>query len=86
MIDSTLASNNSSSFRENVLERIQKLIMAIDDKILIEILQYDINREGAKIPALLSGKIDKYESFTGKEKLASDLVKCMNKLNLLIHL
>ena len=60
--------------------------MAIDDKILIEILQYDINREGAKIPALLSGKIDKYESFTGKEKLASDLVKCMNKLNLLIHL
>ena len=34
--------------------------MTIDDKIRIEKLQYDINREAAKISALSSGKIDKY--------------------------
>ena len=35
--------------------------MAIDDKIRDEKLQYDINREAAKISALSSEKIDKYE-------------------------
>ena len=33
--------------------------MTIDDKIKDEHLQYDINREGAKISALSSGKNDK---------------------------
>ena len=33
----------------------------IDDKIRDEKLQYDSNRETAIIPALSSGKIDKYE-------------------------
>ena len=33
--------------------------MTIDDKIRGEKLQYDINREPAKISALPSGKIDK---------------------------
>ena len=32
-----------------------------DDKIRDDILQYDINREAAKISALLSGKVVKYE-------------------------
>ena len=32
--------------------------MTIDDKIRGEKLQYDINREAAKISALSSGKID----------------------------
>ena len=41
--------------------------MAINDKIRDEKLKYDINRKTAKISALLSGKIDKYEYFTGKE-------------------
>ena len=36
--------------------------MTIDDQIRDEKLQYDINREAAKIPALSSGKIDKYEN------------------------
>ena len=40
--------------------------MAINDKIRDEKLQYDINREAAKISILSSGKIDKYEYFTGK--------------------
>ena len=35
--------------------------MTIDDKIGDEKLQYDSNREPAKISALSSGKIDKYE-------------------------
>ena len=35
--------------------------MTIDDKISNEKGQYDINRDGAKIPALLSCKIDKYD-------------------------
>ena len=37
--------------------------MAIEDQIKGEKLQYDINREAAKISALSSGKIDKYESY-----------------------
>ena len=37
-----------------------------------EKLQYDINREAAKISALSSGKIDKYEYLTGEEILSSN--------------
>ena len=43
--------------------------MTTDDKIRDEKLQQDINREAAKISALSSGKIDKYEYLTGKEIL-----------------
>ena len=46
--------------------------MTIDDKIKDEKLQYNINREEAKISALSSGKIDKYEYLTGEEILKSD--------------
>ena len=48
IINTTLALDNSLRFRKNLLERIQKLIMTIDDKIKDEKLQYDINREAAK--------------------------------------
>ena len=41
--------------------------MAIEDQIKDEKLQYDINREVAKISALSSGKIDKYEYLTGED-------------------
>ena len=34
--------------------------MTIEDQIRNEKVQYDINREAAKISALSSGKIDKY--------------------------
>ena len=37
-----------------------------------ETVQYGINREAAKISALLSGKIDKYEFLRGEEILSSD--------------
>ena len=46
--------------------------MTIDDKIKDEKLQYDINSEAAKMSALSSGKIDKYEYLTGEEILPSD--------------
>ena len=37
-----------------------------------EKLHYDINRKAAKISALSSGKIDKYEYLKGEEILSSD--------------
>ena len=43
--------------------------MTINDQIRDEKLQYDINREAAKILALSSGKIQKYEYLTGKDRL-----------------
>ena len=43
--------------------------MTIEDQIKDEKLQYDSNREAAKISALSSGKIDKYEYLTGEEIL-----------------
>ena len=46
--------------------------MKIGDKIRDEKLQYDINRKAAKISALSSGKIDKYEFLTGEEIIPSD--------------
>ena len=42
-------------------------IMTIEHQIKDEKLQYDINREAAKISALSSGKLDKYEYLTGEE-------------------
>ena len=46
--------------------------MTIDDHVRDEKLQYDINREAAKISALSSGKIDKYEYLTGEGILPSN--------------
>ena len=46
--------------------------MTIDDQTKDEKLQYDINREAAKISALWSRTIDKYEYPTGEEILPSN--------------
>ena len=46
--------------------------MTIEDQIKDEKLQYDINRKAAKISALSSGKINKYECLTGEEILPSN--------------
>ena len=72
VIDATLASDNSSCFRKNLLERKSKIVMAIDDKIRDEKLPYDINWEAAKISALSTRKIDKYEYLLGKAILLSN--------------
>ena len=46
--------------------------MTIDNKIKDEKLKYDINREAAKISALSSRKVDKYDTLTGGEILPPD--------------
>ena len=44
----------------------------MDYQIRDEKLQYDLNREAAKLSALLSGKIHKYEYLTGEDILPSN--------------
>ena len=46
--------------------------MTIENQVKDEKLQYDINREAAKISALSSGRIGKYEYLTGEEILPSN--------------
>ena len=46
--------------------------MTINDQIKDEKLQYDINRETAKISALSSGKLHKYEYLTIEDILPSN--------------
>ena len=46
--------------------------MTINDQIRDEKPQYDINKEAAKISALSSGKLHKYEYLTGKDILLSN--------------
>ena len=53
--------------------------MAINDQIRDEKLQYDINREAAKISALSSGKIHKYEYLTGEDILPSNQQQIMEQ-------
>ena len=53
-----------NSFRKNI-----KTNIAIDDKIRDAKLKSEIDREAAKISALSSGKIDKYECLIGEELL-----------------
>ena len=53
--------------------------MAINDQIIDEKLQYDVNREAAKISALLPGKFNKYEYLTGEEILPSSQKQIMEQ-------
>ena len=46
--------------------------MTIDNKIRDEKIQHDIDRESAKISALSSGKLHKYEYLTGEDILPSN--------------
>ena len=47
-------------------------IMRINDQIRDKKLRYDMNREAAKLSALSSGKIHKYEYLTGEDILPSN--------------
>ena len=70
--DTTLPSDKPIRFRKRLLKQICNIkIMTINDQIRDEKLEYDINREAAKIPVLLSDKVDKYEYPTGEEVLPS---------------
>ena len=55
--------------------------MTIDDQIEDEKLQYDINREAAKISALSSGKINKYEYLTSEKILPSNQKQIIDQAN-----
>ena len=46
--------------------------MTADYKIRDEKLQYDINREAAKVSPLSSGKTDKYKYLSGEDILPSE--------------
>ena len=65
-----LASDNPLRFRRFFLNIIK--ITSINDQIRNERLQYEIDREAAKISALSSGKSHKYEYLTGEDILPSD--------------
>ena len=69
--DTTLPSNNPLRFRKNRFNIYNKTI-AINDQIRDEKLQYDNDRKAAKISALSSGKIHKYEYLTGEDILPSN--------------
>ena len=56
--------------------------MTTDGKIKDEKLQYEINREAAKILALPFRKIDKYEYLTWKEILPSDQSRMIEQAKL----
>ena len=45
--------------------------MTMHDQIKVKKLQYDINREAAKLFALSSGKLHRYEYLTGEDILPS---------------
>ena len=63
--------------------------MIINDRIRDKKLQYDINREGAKISALSSVKIHKYEYLTSEDILPSNqqqIIFMIRDKKLLIYL
>ena len=77
--DTTLPSDNSLRFRKNLLKINYNKIMATDDQIENEKLQYNINIKAAKISALSLDKIDKYEYLTGEEILQSNQKKLIEQ-------
>ena len=83
MTDFTIASDSTSRSRKNILQQIQKLIITIDDTIRDERRQYNINREAAKISALSSRKIDKYEYLTNEEIVPSNGRQIVQQKNVL---
>ena len=69
-----IAFNHSSDIDFKYLINVSKICTAKPYSLnhIHEKLQYDINREAAKVSTLSSGKIDKYEYLTGEEKLPSE--------------
>ena len=59
--------------------------MTTDDKIRDEKLQYNINREAVKIPALSSGKVNKYKYPTVEEVLALNQNRMIEQANFFIY-
>ena len=73
VIDATLASDNPSRFRKNLLVRMWKLIMKINDKIRDKKQQYDIDKS-----------LQKFQHFH-QEKLRNTNISQLKKHYLLIE-
>ena len=69
------------TFQKKYFKKNIKLITTIDDRIKDQKLQYNINREAAKISTLSSGKIDQNEYLTGKKILPFDQRRAIDKLS-----
>ena len=67
MIVTFLALDNPLSFRKNI-----KIARTIYATIRDEKLQFDVNKEATKIPALSIGKFDKHKYHAGEDVLPSD--------------
>ena len=57
--NTTLSADNPLRFRRYLLKRISRVIMKIDEK-----LQYDINKEAAKISSIFFGLRKKFKEQT----------------------
>ena len=55
------------------------MIITVDERIRDEKLRYDINREASKLPALLLGKINKYEYVRAEKTLPLDQSRIIEK-------
>ena len=71
-IDTTLPSTNTLRFRKKLFDTLQKITVTDQIKILNRKIkqnesQYDLDREVAKISALFSNNLDKYELLTGED-------------------
>lgn len=69
MNDTITLSDNISYFRNNLLERIQILLISTDIKARDWKLQCHVNRKDAKILASATEKLDKYECLTDEDIL-----------------
>ena len=79
-----LTSSNPLRFGKILFNNNMIKIMTINYQIRDEKLQYDVNREAAKISGLSSGKIYKYEYLTCQDILPSNQQKIIEETNLLI--
>ena len=75
--DTMLTSSNPLRFRKNLFNIYNK--NHDNDQIRDENLQYDIDREAAKISALSSGKLHKYEYLTGEDILPSNQLQIIEQ-------
>ena len=72
LVNDNLTNRQSFKVQKESFRIIYNKPMTIEDQIKDKKLQYGINREAAKISALSSGKIDKYEYLTSEEILPSN--------------
>ena len=66
-IDNTLPANSSLIFYSFIKMTLTDELKILDDKIKANLAHYDLTREAAKISALLSKELDKYQYLSGED-------------------